>query len=402
MLQKRRYTFESLEQRLNLAAPVIDIPFEANEDELTTIAQIAVEDVDAGDSELLMSLSVDHGQLSLYQTDGLTFQNGDGTLDAEMTFTGTLANINAATLFIDYLGDLDFNGVDDFMIYVNDQGNTGEGGALDDLMHINVTVHPVNDVPLLDSPESVTVLEDTLTTIEGILVTDDASENDGEIAVNLLVEHGSISFTETTGITILTEDDTSITIIGTITDVNAALATTQYLGDLDYFGPDLLTINVTDQGNYGIGGDLSATKTVDINVEKANTVPTIVLPTESQEAVEDRSFFTGQIIILDDELAPTDMITVSLSSANGTVTLRSTSDFTFLDGDGIDDKSMTFTGTLFDVNDALISLIYLGDLNFYGLDTITISVVDLDLVAETTLEVNVAPVNDPPSIIILS
>src|SRR5258708_27424443 len=43
-----------------------------------------------------IQIAVTNGTFTLSQTTGLTFQTGTGSGDATMTFTGTLANINAA------------------------------------------------------------------------------------------------------------------------------------------------------------------------------------------------------------------------------------------------------------------------------------------------------------------
>ena len=96
---------------------------------MKSITGISVADVDAGhgcgeDHDVGRSRS-DH----LAQTTGLTFTMGDGTSDASMIFTGTLANVNSALAAVDYLGNANYSGSDALTISVDDQGNTGSGGA---------------------------------------------------------------------------------------------------------------------------------------------------------------------------------------------------------------------------------------------------------------------------------
>ena len=67
-----------------------------NEDTLLSITGISVADVDAASGAVKITMSVAQGRLTLAQTTGLTFTVGDGTSDAAMTFTGTVANVNAA------------------------------------------------------------------------------------------------------------------------------------------------------------------------------------------------------------------------------------------------------------------------------------------------------------------
>ena len=52
--------------------------------------------MDAGGGQLLVTLSADHGLLRLSRVAGLTFMNGTANGSATLTFTGTLADINAA------------------------------------------------------------------------------------------------------------------------------------------------------------------------------------------------------------------------------------------------------------------------------------------------------------------
>ena len=58
--------------------------------------QISITDVDAGGASVQVRLNVANGVVTLGGVGGLTFTAGDGTADATMTFTGTVASINAA------------------------------------------------------------------------------------------------------------------------------------------------------------------------------------------------------------------------------------------------------------------------------------------------------------------
>ena len=57
---------------------------------------IAISDADAASASMQVSLTITNGNLSLSRTTGLSFTSGDGSSDTAMTFTGSLANINAA------------------------------------------------------------------------------------------------------------------------------------------------------------------------------------------------------------------------------------------------------------------------------------------------------------------
>ena len=78
-----------------------------------------------------------------------------------MTFTGTLANINAALNGLAYQPTANFNGADTLTITTNDQGNTGTGGAVPDTDTVAITVTAVNDAPTNTVPAPQSTNEDT-------------------------------------------------------------------------------------------------------------------------------------------------------------------------------------------------------------------------------------------------
>ncbi len=112
-------------------APVLSVPSAktVNEDTLLSISGISVADVDAASSAVKITMSVAQGRLTLAQTTGLTFTLGDGSSDAALAFTGTLAQVNTALARVDYLGNANYSGSDSLSISSDDQGNSGSGGA---------------------------------------------------------------------------------------------------------------------------------------------------------------------------------------------------------------------------------------------------------------------------------
>ncbi|QUY44819.1 RHS repeat-associated core domain-containing protein [Acaryochloris marina] len=142
---------QTFERVVAAAAPEITAPpaLTVDEDTALQISGISISDADAGSSSLEVTLSVDHGILTLSQTSGLTFNTGNGVADASMIFTGTLADINAALTDLIYQGELDFNGTDIVNIAVDDLSHSGSG--LTDSQSIDVTVNPVNDTPVLEN-----------------------------------------------------------------------------------------------------------------------------------------------------------------------------------------------------------------------------------------------------------
>ncbi len=87
-----------------------------------------------------MTLTATNGTLTLSGTSGLSFTVGDGTADATMTFTGTIANINTALNGMTFTPTLGFSGAATLTITSDDLGNTGSGGAHTDTDVVNIQV----------------------------------------------------------------------------------------------------------------------------------------------------------------------------------------------------------------------------------------------------------------------
>jgi hypothetical protein len=128
----------------------------ATEDVGKIITGLAVSDADGDPAtqSMRVTLSVQHGVLTLASIAGLSFTAGDGSADATMTFTGTANAINAALASVTYLGNANFNGADTLTLTTNDQGSTGtdpgtsgDGTSEQDQDSFTIDVGPVSDAP---------------------------------------------------------------------------------------------------------------------------------------------------------------------------------------------------------------------------------------------------------------
>jgi hypothetical protein len=100
---------------------------------------ISISDPDASTTLLQVSLTVEHGTLTLGSTAGITFVTGSGNGDGTMTFQGTIAAINAALQNLIYQPSKGFVGFDTLQIIANDLGsNLGEPLFATDLISILV------------------------------------------------------------------------------------------------------------------------------------------------------------------------------------------------------------------------------------------------------------------------
>ena len=106
----------------------------------TNFNAITVADVDAGNDPVLVTLTVTNGTLTLGGTTGLTFNTGDGTEDASMTYTGTINAINTAWNGLTFKPNVGFSGNASLHVTVNDQGHNGCCVALSDTKLITLIV----------------------------------------------------------------------------------------------------------------------------------------------------------------------------------------------------------------------------------------------------------------------
>jgi hypothetical protein len=214
--------------------------------------------------------------------------------------------------------------------------------------------------------------EDTSLNIAGIVISDvDAGGDD--IQATFSVSNGSLALNSTAGLTLVDGDgsDGTLTVVGSQAVINAALANDLvYNPSENYFGTDTLSVTVDDLGHNGSGGAQVTTASVDISVRSVNDAP--VARADGFSGNED-SQITGNVLTND-----SDVENDGLSVANagtfatvngGTVTIQSNGDFTY-------NPAADFNGT--DSFDYVLS--------------------DGEATDTATVTLNVAAVNDGPTI----
>ena len=363
-------------------APTIAVPGAqvVNEDTDITVSGISVTDSDVGDNnELEVTLGVSNGTLTLGQTTGLTFSVGDGSADSSMTFRGSLSDINTAVAGLVFRGTADFSGSDTLTIDVSDLGNTGSlGGILTDSDTVPITVSAVNDAPAITNPGAQSTNEGVDKTITSFSFSD-VDVASGNLEVTLTVANGTMDLSQTTGLSFTTgtgTGDTTMTFQGTLSNINAAVNNLVYHPNGGFSGLDSLTVSISDLGNTGSGGAQVDNDTIEISVRDAtNTAPTITNP--GAQAVAEDTDLTITTLSIGDIDAGAEGVEVTVSVNSGALTLSQTTGLTFSTGDGTQDASMTFQGSVQDINDALNGLVYRGNTDFNGSDTLSINVNDL-------------------------
>jgi Ca2+-binding RTX toxin-like protein/plastocyanin len=133
----------------------------------------------------------------------------------------------------------------------------------------------------------------------------------------------------------------------------------------------------------------------------SNDDPTLTVPgAQTVNEDTDRTIAGVRITDVDASNSP---VKVTLSVTNGLLTLSNTTGLSFILGDGIADKAITFTGTLTNVNNALNNLVYRGNSNFNGSDSLSLIVDDQgntgiggSKINSQSIAISVLPVNDSP------
>jgi hypothetical protein len=249
----------------------------AIEDTPTLINGITVSDVDAGTGELMVTLTVSHGSLSLPTDAGLTALQNNGSNN--VVLRGTLDSLNQALAGLTYTGSTDFNGLDELQLLVDDQGSQGSGAALtaSSSMVIDLSdtsVSAVNDAPVIAAPASATTLEDNAISFTDISITD-VDADDGLPRVTISAENGQLSLASISGLTLISgaaDGSSEVVVEGSLSDINAALNGLTFTPDENYSGQAALVVAVNDQSPVN-PGPLSDEQRIEIAVTPSNDLP---------------------------------------------------------------------------------------------------------------------------------
>jgi hypothetical protein len=396
---------------------------------------------DAGSNEVEVRITAKNGTLDLPIHTNLTLWGGGSVWSGVETlrFKGTLADITTALdNGLIYTPNAGFQGYGGLTVVCGDQGyggptgTDGVGGIKAGNQYVEITVgapssSAPNQGPSITAPYTAVTADNASITWSGgqIAFSDPDWQATDTIGVSLRVYHGALTFADTTGLYFAhykgTADpdganDTTLFFGGTVQDVTNALnAGLTYTPDADYSGGDILFIWVGDGGNRGSGPAYSDSHNIDIWVHAENEAPQITAPaTHSGDEDTPIVFNGGQLISVADVDAGSSTLQVTLTGTQGTISLPTTSGLNFSfaadtygspQGDGTDDATMTFRGSLSAINAALAGMSFLPTLNFNGAGaSLSISVKDLGHngmggnmnAGPAVVDITVNPVNDAP------
>lgn len=258
---------------------------------------------------------------------------------------------------------------------ITDSGGTANGGVDTTALSVSSTISvvAVNDAPTISAPGSISVTEDVTKAITGITFSDvDAGSN--ELTVTFSVASGMLSLGGA--------QSSSLTLVGTISALNSAIANGSVLFHpaSNATGSVTLTISIDDGGNTGSGGAITASTAITLNIDAVNDAPVNSVPT-GQTVQQDGSLVfsaaNGNPISVSDVDIGGNTMRVTLTATHGLLTLSSSTGLVFTVGSGIGNGTMTFEGTLSDINNALNGLTFTPSSGYNGGAAIQITSNDL-------------------------
>jgi hypothetical protein len=292
------------------------------------------------------------------------------------------------------------------------------GGGNEPAGTFDITILPANDAPELTLPNGVTAVEDGPAAINGIVIADD-DVGGADLRLSLSVSAGTLSIGTLGTATIENGNDgeAGFDLVGTLAELNAAVATLSYTTDANSTTSDTLALTLSDQGGSGADPDAggvpgdgdgnltfeSVTDSVPITVRSVNDAPVLTVP-GSQTVNEDTDLDINGISIADIDAASGEL-DLTLSVGEGTLKLLGTTGLAFVSGSN-GDATITVRGTLTELNTSLAAgLRYRGDQDFFGSDSLSLTISDRGNTGDiggvkndtATIALTIDPINDNPS-----
>ena len=294
------------------------------------------------------------GQTLTFEVTGNT-NTGLFSAGPAISSTGTLTYTPAANA----------SGTASITVVLKDDGGTANGGQdTSTPATFSITVNPVNDVPSFTKGPDQTINEDG-----GSQFISGWATNISTGAAN---EFQSLEFIVT--------NNTNPGLFFAPPQIFSS-GTLSYSTVLNATGTATLTVVLKDNGGTANGGqDTSAAQTFTITVNAVNDPPINLFPqfpppTTSPDTPLVFAPPSNAILVADVD-AGNDALTITLTATSGIISLGSTTGLTFGAGDGTDDVTVTFSGTLTNLNGALNGLIFKPAAGFTGTAGIQISTND--------------------------
>jgi Ca2+-binding RTX toxin-like protein len=290
---------------------------------------------------------------------------------------------------------IDINGSDYTISYTGDSvGGTVTGG--NDVVLFTADAGPVNAAPVNSVPGGQTTSEDSakvFSSANGNAITvSDTDAGSANVRVTLSVDNGAtVTLPSTALITAGANGTSSATITGSQTAVNSAMNGLSVAPTSNSNAAITLTVLTSDLGNTGSGGAKTDSDTVAITVSPVNDAPVNTVP--GAQTTPTNTFFlfnsgNSNAITVADPDAGT--LQVTLTATHGKLTLGGTSGLT-VDGGSTDVTTISFSGSVSNINAGLINTKFTPDTGFNGNASVQIMTSDGTLSDTDTIPITVAP-----------
>ena len=219
---------------------------------------------------------------------------------------------------------------------------------------ITITVTPPNSAPVVAVPANQTTNEDTdlvfsAASSNEITITDADSDDQ---SVTITATNGTFTLSQTTGLSIVPGKESGtaeVEFSGSLADVNTALKGASFVPTADYNGAATVTL-ATDDGQGGTDSDV-----INITVDATNDAPVAAAESVTESTDEDVDLVfnatNNNVLSVADQEGDDQIVTIT--AANGAFSLSQLTGLTFTTGDGTEDATLEFNGSLADINAAL-------------------------------------------------
>ena len=272
---------------------------------------------------------------------------------------------------------------------------TGLGTPVANLLVPALAGYPSTQPPSVSGPSAISVNENSTLLFapsqSDLITLADSQAGSNADTLTLSVSDGTLALGSTSGLTSISGNGSAtVTISGTLANLNAAINGLVYTPNTGYSGSAPLNISLTDPGD-----SLTGSATVAITVSPISP-PNIAAPSNIDVNENSTLLFApsqSDTITLSDSFAGSTPLTLTLSVNDGTLDLGSTNGLTSVSGNG--SSTISVTGTLANLNADLNGLIYTPTAGFHGQDTLSFTVTDTGTNLSDSITTNI--VVNPPS-----
>ena len=377
---------------------------------------MSVSDVDSLGGVETATLAVTEGTLTVTAGTSGAVVSGNGT--NTVTVTGTLAQINAllntdGTSTVSYIDATDTPSASATLtLSINDNGLSG-GAALTASDTAIINIGSVNDAPVATiTPTSYSTTEQVSLNLKNSMSVSDVDSLGGVETATLAVTEGTLTVTAgTSGAVVSGSGTNSVTITGTLAQINALLntdstSTVSYIDATDTPSASAtLTLSINDNGLSG-GAALTGSDTAIINIGSVNDAPVATITPTTYSATEQVSLNLKNSMSVSDVDSLGGVETATLAVTEGTLTVTAGTSGAVVSGSGT--NTVTVTGTLAQINallntDSTSTVSYIDATDTPSASaTLTLSINDnglgggAALTGSDTAIINIGSVNDAP------